>query len=64
LKKKEKINEKKRKVGKKMKNCKKEEEEKVKKRERNAPWITVVIHSAFGCEETVISPHLLVICMR
>jgi hypothetical protein len=47
-----------------MKNCKKEEEEKVKKRERNAPWITVVIHSAFGCEETVISPHLLVICMR
>ena len=40
---------KKRKVEKKMKNCK-------KKKKRNALWITIVIHSAFGCAETVIFP--------
>jgi len=34
-----------------------------KKREEKARWITVVIHSAFGCGETVISPHPLVICI-
>jgi hypothetical protein len=32
--------------------------EKVKKK-RNALWITVVIHGAFGCGETMISQHLL-----
>jgi hypothetical protein len=35
---------KKRKAGKKMKNAK-------KKKKRNALWITVVIHSDFGCGE-------------
>jgi len=39
------------------------EKEKVKKRKKNALWITVVIHSAFGCGETVISPHHLVVCI-
>ena len=39
------------------------EKEKVKKKKRNALWITVVIHSAFRCGETVISPHPLVICI-
>jgi hypothetical protein len=34
-----------------------------KKREEKALWITVVIHSAFGCGETVISLHPLVICI-
>jgi hypothetical protein len=32
----------------------------LKKKKRNAQWITVVIHSVFGCGETVISPHHLV----
>jgi len=36
---------------------KKEKREKLtKKKEEKALWITVVIHSAFGCGETVISP--------
>jgi hypothetical protein len=52
---------KKEKRGKLGKNTK--EKEKVKKRKRNALWITVVIHSAFGCGETVISPLLLVLCI-
>jgi hypothetical protein len=52
---------KKEKRGKLGKNTK--EKEKVKKRKRNALWITVVIHSAFGCGETVISPHHLVVCI-
>jgi hypothetical protein len=37
---------------------------KSKKKKRNALWITVVIHSAFGCGETVISPHHLVVCIK
>ena len=41
----------------KKKNKKKEKREKLtKKKEEKALWITVVIHSAFGCGETVISP--------
>jgi hypothetical protein len=40
-----------------------EKERKSEKKERNALWITVVIHSAFGCGETMISPHLLVLCI-
>jgi hypothetical protein len=46
-------------------NLKKKKREKLgeKKREEKALWITVVIHSAFGCGETVISPHPLVICI-
>ena len=52
---------KKEKRGKLGKNTK--EKEKVKKKKRNALWITVVIHSAFGCGETVISPHHLVVCI-
>jgi hypothetical protein len=45
----EKKNEKKGKIGtKKMKKCKKK---KVKKKERNALWITIVIHSALGVGE-------------
>jgi len=35
----------------------------LKKKKEKALWITVVIHSAFGCGETVISPHLSVICI-
>ena len=31
---------------------------KVKKKKWNALWITVVIHSAFGCGETMISLHV------
>jgi hypothetical protein len=31
------------------------------KKKWNALWITVVIHIAFGCGETVVSPHPLVI---
>jgi hypothetical protein len=54
---------------------KKEKKEKLKKREkkwkkkktwkkkRNAMWINVVIHNAFGCAETVISPHHLIVCI-
>jgi hypothetical protein len=34
-----------------------------KKRRRNALWITVVIHSAFGCGETMIPPHHLDVCI-
>jgi hypothetical protein len=52
---------KKEKRGKLGKNTK--EKEKVKKKKRNALWITVVIHSAFGCGETVMSPHHLVVCI-
>jgi len=33
------------------------------KKKWNALWIIVVIHVAFGCEETVVSPHPLVICI-
>ena len=40
------------------------QKKKVKKKKRNALWITVVIHSAFGSGETVISPHPLVICIN
>jgi hypothetical protein len=50
---------------KKKKQKKKEKREKLaKKKKRKALWITVVIHSAFGCGGTVISPHPLVICTR
>jgi len=52
---------KKEKRGKLKKKVKKKE--KVKKK-RKASWITVVIHSAFGCGETMISPHPLVLCTR
>jgi hypothetical protein len=42
---------------------KKEKREKLEQKKRGkALWITVVIHSAFGCWKTVISPHPLVIC--
>jgi hypothetical protein len=34
-----------------------------KKKKRKALWITVVIHSGFGCGGTMISPHPLVICI-
>jgi hypothetical protein len=37
---------------------------KCKKKKRNAQRITVVIHNAFGCGETMISPHPLVICIN
>jgi hypothetical protein len=57
--KKERKKEKKGKVGK--QNAKKKSK---KKKKRNALWITVVIHSAFGSGETVISPHPLVICIN
>jgi uncharacterized membrane protein len=70
LKKNKKINEKKREKKeswkKKKESWKKNEKlqkKNVKKEERNARWITVVIHSAFGCRETMISPHLLVLCI-
>jgi len=36
---------------------------KCEKRERKEMWITIVIHSAFGYGETVISPHPLVLCI-
>ena len=36
-------------------------QKKSEKKKRNALWISVVIHSAFGCGETMISPHPLVI---
>jgi hypothetical protein len=49
----------KREVGKKKRKSAKKRE---KKKERNGLWITIVIHSAFGCRETVISPHPLVLC--
>jgi hypothetical protein len=42
---------------------KKINEKKSEKKKRNALWITVVIHSAFGCGEAVISSHLLVLCI-
>jgi len=32
----------------------KKNEKKYKKKERNALWITIVIHNNFGCRETVI----------
>jgi hypothetical protein len=35
-----------------------------KKKKRNALRITVVIHNAFGCGETMISPHAFVICIN
>jgi hypothetical protein len=34
-----------------------------KRRRRNALWITVVIHSAFGCGETMIPSHHLDVCI-
>jgi hypothetical protein len=40
-----------------------EKKRKSEKKERNALYITVVIHSAFGCKETMISPHHLVVCV-
>ena len=43
---------KKRKLEKKMKNKKKN----MKKKKRYALWITVIIHSAFRCGKTIISP--------
>ena len=64
LKKKIVILEKKKKKGESWKTkCKKKRKSK-KKRKRNALWITVVIHSAFGCGGTMISPHPLVICIN
>jgi hypothetical protein len=42
---------------------KKNTKKKVKKKKRNALWITVVIHSVFGCGETMIFLHPLVICI-
>ena len=60
MKKKEKIGKLKKKVIKK----KKKEKSQQKKKKRKALWITVVIHSAFGCGGTVISPHPLVICIK
>jgi hypothetical protein len=71
LKKNKKINEKKKRKKGKLEKKKKEswkkneklQKKNVKKEERNARWITVVIHSAFGCRETMISPHLLVLCI-
>jgi hypothetical protein len=50
--------EKKEKRGKLKKKCKR----KVKKK-RNALWITVVIHSDFGCGGIVIPPHHLDVCI-
>jgi len=47
---------------KKNKTNKKKREKLEQKKRGKALWITVVIHSAFGCGETVISPHPLVIC--
>jgi hypothetical protein len=44
-------------------NLKKRGEKLGEKKEEKALWITVVIHSAFGCGETVISLHPLVICI-
>jgi len=35
-----------------------------KKKKRNALRITIVIYNAFGCGETMISPHPLVICIN
>jgi len=37
---------------------------KVKKKRRKASWITIVIHSAIGCRETIVSPYPLVLCTR
>jgi len=37
---------------------------KMQEKKRNAQRITVVIHNAFGCGETMISPHPLVICIN
>jgi len=53
---------KKRKKGKVEKKREKVKKKNVKKK-RNAMWITVVIHNAFGCAETVISPHHLIVCI-
>ena len=64
MKKKEKIGKLKKKVILKKKKKKKKEKSQQKKRKRKALWITIVIHSAFGCGETVISPHPLVICIK
>jgi len=65
MKKKEKIGKLKKKSNFKKKE-KKEKRKKLakKKKKRKAMWITIVIHSAFGCGETVISPHPLVICIK
>jgi len=40
----------------------KNEKKAKKEKKRNALWITVVIHSDFGCGETVISRHHLEYC--
>ena len=49
------------KIIKKLKKVKKNE--KVIKKKRNALWITVVIHSDFGCGGIVIPPHHLDVCI-
>jgi hypothetical protein len=44
------------KIGKLKKNLKKKKKkEKVKKKKRKSLWITVVIHSGFGCRKSIIS---------
>jgi hypothetical protein len=44
-------------LKKKKKNEKKRKKGKIRRKKKGkALWITVVIHSAFGCGETVISP--------
>jgi hypothetical protein len=40
-----------------------EKKRKSEKKERNALYITVVIHRAFGFKETMISPYHLVVCV-
>ena len=57
------ILEKKRRKKQKKKKVKKENEKYKKERKKNALWITVVIHSAFGCGGTVIPPHHLDVCI-
>jgi len=64
---KEKINEKKEKIGKLKKKVilkkKQKKEEKLAKKKRKKHYGLLLIHSAFGFGETVISPHPLVICI-
>jgi hypothetical protein len=50
---------KKKEVGKKNKKCKK----KKKKEECTVNYITVVIHGAFECGNTIISTHSLILCI-
>jgi hypothetical protein len=51
---------KKKEVGKKNKKCKKK---KKKKEECTVNYITVVIHGAFECGNTIISTHSLILCI-